>query len=95
MFTVCPESAAQSFVALAGKSPAQSLQVCKGRPPKNKVAIAGSHDPEILGVQVEVVIRVVVLAYAAAVPPAQEVTAEPGGRGDVGDVRVEGGGEVG
>ena len=43
----------------------------------------------------EVVIGVVVLSDAAAVPSAQELAAEPRGHGDVGDVRVEGGGEVG
>lgn len=43
----------------------------------------------------EVVIWVVVLSETAAIPSAQEVAAELGGYGDIGDVRVEGGGEVG
>lgn len=52
-------------------------------------------DPEILRVQVEVVIGVVVFSDTAAIPSTQEVAAELGGCGDIADVRVEGGGEVG
>lgn len=94
-FTVCPGSAAQSFVALTGKSPAQSLQVSKGGFPKNKVAVLNIHDSETLRVEVEVMIGVVVFADTASVPLAQEVAAELSGRRDIGDVRVKGGGEVG
>lgn len=43
----------------------------------------------------EVVTGVVVFSDTAAIPLTQEVAAELGGYGDIGDVRVEGGGEVG
>ena len=92
---VSPGCAAQASVALTGESPAQSLQVREARSPKSQVAPLNMHHPETVGVQVEVVVGVVVFADAAAVPPTQEAAAELGGRGDVGDVRVEGGGEVG
>lgn len=50
---------------------------------------------EALWVQVEVVAGVVVFPDAATVTPTQEVAAELGGYGDVGDVRVQSGGQVG
>lgn len=43
----------------------------------------------------EVVIGIVVFSDTAAIPLTQEVAAELCSYGDIGDVRVEGGGEVG
>lgn len=40
-------------------------------------------------------IGVVVFSDTAAIALTKEGAAEPGGYGDIGDVRVEGGGEVG
>lgn len=93
--SVRPGRAAQSCVALTGEPPVQSFQVCERRSPKDKVALLNVQDPETLGVQMEVVIGLVVFPDTAAVSSTQEVAAELGGHGDIGDVRVEGGGEVG
>ncbi len=48
--SVSPGGAAQSFVALTGKPPAQSPQICKGRSPKDKKALMKTHNPKILWV---------------------------------------------
>lgn len=48
--SVSPGRAAQPCVALTGKPPAQSLQVCEGRSPQDKVALLNVQDPEIVRV---------------------------------------------
>lgn len=92
--TVRPSCAVHPLVALTVKPPPESLQICKRRSPSNKVAVLNPQNPEVVRVQVEVVVGIIVLANTAAVPSAQEVAAELGGGRDIGDVWVERGVEV-
>lgn len=54
----------------------------------------GPQDPEVAGVQVQVLGGVVVLPDTAAPPLAQDLAAEHGGRRHVSDVGAEGGLQV-
>lgn len=69
-----------AFVAVAAKPFSQQLQIVQRRPPSDsEVFITRGPDLEVVGTQVEVMAGAGVPADAAAVPLAQEVTADLSG----------------
>lgn len=81
-------------VALTGEVFSPVVQVgCRGETHRHVLPV-GPQDAEVGGVQVQVVVGVVPLPYTPALPLAQDLAAEHGGRSHVGDVGVEGGRQV-
>lgn len=81
-------------VALTGEVRGPGVEVGGGGQTNRHVLPVGPHDAEGGGVQVQVVGGVVAPPDAATLPLAQNLAAEHGGRRHIGDVRVEGGGQV-
>lgn len=82
--------ALMTFVTVAAKPARQQLQLpLRGPTSHSEAAVSGEVDAETSGTQVEIVVCVRVPTDTAAISLAEEVTAELGSSGDVGDVAAQ------